>query len=130
MVIIKYRTDKVTLTKSFSSPIFDSFSHAKLDAFSVACACIISNFMTKLELPDNNALQLDSGSEDDQSEDKDLSVDNILDPLRIDGITEGKPSAIEDGLSNIDKEMSESHYLQVNQDDATLLLSMLENSKE
>ena len=37
-VLIKYRADKLTLTKSFSSPIFDTFNLAKLDACSAACA--------------------------------------------------------------------------------------------
>ena len=59
MMNIKYRADEVTLTKSFSSPIFNSFSPAKLDACSRACAYIINNFMAKLELLVNNALQLD-----------------------------------------------------------------------
>ena len=86
--------------------------------------------MAKLELLDNNALQLDSGSEDNQSKDKDSSVDNILDPPRIDGIPEGKPLAIEDESSNIDKEMSESHYSEINQYYATLISSMLDNLKE
>jgi hypothetical protein len=73
---------------------------------------------------------LDSGSEGNQSEDNDPSVDNILAPPRIDGIPEGGPLVIEVRLSNIYKEMSESHYSEVNQDDATLILSMLDDSKE
>ena len=60
MVIINYRTNEVTLTKSFFSPIFDAFSSAKLDACSASYAYIINNCMAKLELLDNNALQLDS----------------------------------------------------------------------
>ena len=64
---------------------------------------------------------MDSGSEGNQSEDKDFSIDNILDPPRSD---------VKDGSSNIDKEMSESHYSEVNQDDGTLILSLLDDSKE
>ena len=60
--------------------------------------------MAKLELLNNNALQLDSGTEGDQSEDEDPSGDDILDPSRIDGITEGEPSGIKDRLSSIDEE--------------------------
>jgi type II secretory ATPase GspE/PulE/Tfp pilus assembly ATPase PilB-like protein len=73
---------------------------------------------------------LDSGSEGNQSEDNDPSVDNILSPPRIDGIPEGGPLVIEVRLSNIYKEMSESHYSEVNQDDATLISKMLDDLKE
>ena len=38
MVVIKYRTNEVTLTKNNSSTIFDTFSPAKLDAYSAVCA--------------------------------------------------------------------------------------------
>ena len=131
MAIIKYRTNEIPLTKPFSGPIFDAFSPANLDVYSASCAYIINNFMDKLELLDNNALQVDSGSEDDQSEDKDSIVNNeSLDPSRIDGIPTGEPSAINDESSNIDKEVSESHHSEVNQEDITLLLSMLDESKE
>ena len=126
MPIIKYRTNELTLTKSFSSPIFNTFSPAKLDACGAICAYIVNNFMAELQLLDNTALQLDSGSEDDQSEDIEFNVENnILDQPRIDGISTGEPSVIEDGSSNIDEEVSESHYSEVNQEDATLRLSML-----
>ena len=85
----------------------------------------------ELQLLDTNALQLNSGSEDVQSEDEDPNAENdILDPPRIDGIPAGDPLAIEDGLSNIDEKMSESHYSDVNQEDATLTLSMLDESKK
>jgi hypothetical protein len=39
------------------------------------------------------------------------------------GLTEflqGEPSAIKDGLSSIDEEISESHYSKLDQDDTTL----------
>ena len=92
------------------------------------CVYIINNFMAKLKLPNNNALQLDSGSEGDQSEDEDPSVNNSLDPQRINSIPEGEPSAIEHGSSNIDKDMTEPHHSKMNQDDATLILSLLDTS--
>ena len=56
MVIIKCITNEVTLTKSFSSPIFDAFSPEKFDACSAACAYIINMFVAKLELLNNNVL--------------------------------------------------------------------------
>ena len=94
MVLSKYREDKQTLTKYFYSPIFDTLAPAKLDACSAACAYIINNFWAKLELPDNNTLPVDSGSEGDQSNDEDPNVKNMLDPPRNDGIPEGEPPAI------------------------------------
>ena len=56
VVIIKYRTAEVILTKSFSSPNFNTFSPAKLDTCRAACAYITNNFMAKPDLRDNNAL--------------------------------------------------------------------------
>ena len=89
MVLVKYRTDKLALTKSFSSSIFDTLSPAKLDACNVAYACIITNFIVGLELLDNTTLLVDSGSEGNQSEDNySLSAKNMLDVLITDGITE------------------------------------------
>jgi hypothetical protein len=127
MPIIKYRTNELTLTKSFSSPIFNTFSPAKFDACSASCAYIVNDFMAKLQLLYNNNLHLDSRSKDDQSEDKDFNIDNgILDPHRVDHTPAGEPLAIKDGSSNIDEEMSKSHYLEVNQEEAALLLSTLD----
>ena len=77
--------------------------------------------MTKLQQLDINDLQLDDGSEDEQSEDKDFDLeDSILDPDGIDRIPEGESVAIDDGLSNIDEEMSESHYSESDQEDTSL----------
>ena len=86
--------------------------------------------MAELELLNNNALQLDIRPEGNQSEDKDPSVNNILDPPRIGGIPEGEPLTIKDGPSNIDNEISESHYSELDKYDATLRLSMLDNLKK
>ena len=62
---------------------------------------------------------------------KDISTPKtMLEPPRVDGIPEGEPSAIKDGSSNIDKNMSESHHCKINQDDATFVLSLLDDSKE
>ena len=86
--------------------------------------------MTELELLHNGTLSVDSGPDKDQSQDEYLSAENMLDPPRIDSIPEGKPSAVEDGLFTIDKDMIESHHSKINQDDATLILSLLDTSKE
>ena len=87
--------------------------------------------MAELQLLDNTALQLDSGSEDDQSEDEDCNAKNdILDPPRIDGIPAAESLPIKDGSATINEEMSESRYSEVNQEDTTLILSMLDESKE
>ena len=63
-------------------------------------------------------------------EDEDPRVNNILDPPRIGGIPEGEPLTIKDGPSNIDNEISESHYSELDKYDATLRLSMLDNLKK
>ena len=77
--------------------------------------------MTELQQLDNADLQLDNRSEDDQLEDEDSTLeDGIPDPDGIDKIPEGKPTAINDGSSNIDKETSESYYSESDQEDATL----------
>ena len=88
--------------------------------------------MTELELLNNNTLAVDSGSgsEGHQSDDEDQNVENILDPPRIDGILEREPSAIKDGLSNIDEDMTETQHSKINQDDATLILSLLDTSNK
>ena len=63
--------------------------------------------MTELQPLDNNALQLDDGYKDEQSKDGDSNLKkNILNPDEIDRILAGEPSAIKDGLSNSDKEIS------------------------
>ena len=110
MVIIKYREEEQTLTKLFSSPIFDTLTQDKLDACSAACDYIIRNFMAELKLLDDNTLMLDNGSDGDQSDDKDPNVKNMLDQPSIDGILEGGPSAIKDGPSNIDKDITGTHH--------------------
>ena len=77
-----------------------------MDACSAACDYIIRNFMAKLKLLDKNTLMLDNGSDGDQSDDEDPNVENILDQPPIKGILEGEPSAIKDGLSNSDEDMT------------------------
>ena len=130
VMINKYREDKQIRAKSFSSPIFDTLPSTKLDTWSAVCAYIISNFRTELELLDDNALMVDSGSDSNQSDDKDLNVENILDQPSIDGVPEGEPSAINAGLSNIDEDTNETHHSRINQDDTILLLSLLDTSRE
>ena len=67
--------------------------------------------MTELQLLDNNSLQLDDGSKDDQSKDRDSNFkDVILNPDAIDGILAGEPSAIKDGVFNSNEGISHSHY--------------------
>ena len=61
VVIIKYREEEQTLTKLFSSPIFDTLTQDKLDACSAACDYIIRNFIDELKLLDNNNVMLDNG---------------------------------------------------------------------
>ena len=121
MAVIECKTNKLNLTKSFSGPILATFCSETLDLCGVTRAYIITNFMTKLQRLDNNALQLHDGFEDNQSEDKDSNFNNnILDLDRINGIPAGEPSAIKDGLSNIDEEMPESHYSESDQEDTIL----------
>ena len=110
VVIIKYREDKQTLTKSFSSPIFDTLTPAELDACSAACAYIIRSFMAKLKLLDDNTLMVDNESDGNQSDNGDHNVKNMLDQPSIDGIPEGEPFAIKDRSSNIDKAMTGTHH--------------------
>ena len=54
----------------------------------------------------------------------------MLDQPSADGIPEGEPSAIKDGLSNIDKDMAGTHHSKLNQDDVNLLSSLLDISKD
>ena len=128
--IIKYKADKLTLTKPFSNPIFDTLTPAKLDAFNKPCAYIITTSMVDLEILDIHTLPVDNGLEWDQSEEEYFTAKNMRDPPRIDSIPEGEPSAIGDGSSNIDEDVSESHHSKINQDNETLILSLLNAHKE
>ena len=65
MAITEYKTNKLTLTKSFSSLILTTFCPEKLDVCGAACVYIVIDLMTELKLRDNNALRSDDGSEDD-----------------------------------------------------------------
>ena len=57
----------------------------------------------------------------DQSEDEDSnSEDNIPDPDWIKIVPKGEPLAINDGLSNMDEDISEDYYSGSDKDDATL----------
>ena len=65
MVIIKFRANKLIVTKSFSSPLFTTLNSAKLNAFNAACDYIVTHFMTELQLQDNFAIQRGNRSKDD-----------------------------------------------------------------
>ena len=73
---------------------------------------------------------LDTGSDVDQSDDKYPNVKNMIDQPRIEGIPEGQPSAIKDGLSNSDKDMTKTHNSKINQNDVNLLSSLLDIPKD
>jgi hypothetical protein len=56
-----------------------------------------------------------------QLEDKDSNFeDNIVDPDGIKGIPEREPSAINDGLSSMNEDMSEDYYSGLDKEDTTL----------
>ena len=90
VVIIKYRKEEHILTKSFSSPIFDTGPPAKANACRAACEYIIRNFMNELKQLDDNTLMSDNGSDGDQYDDRDLNTDNMIDQPHIENIPEGE----------------------------------------
>ena len=87
-VIIKYREEEHTPTKSFSSLIFDTGTPAKLNACNAACEYITRNFMDELKQLDNDTLMSDNGSDGNQYEYEDHNANNMLDQPHIEGIPE------------------------------------------
>ena len=129
-MIIKYREEEQTLTKSFSSPIFDTGTPAKSSACSAACDYIIRNFMVELKPLNNNTLMLDNSSTSDQSNDKDPTVKIMIDQPRIKVILGGDLSAIKDRLFNSDEDTTRTHHSKMNKNDVNLLSSLLDIPKD
>ena len=110
-------------TKSFSNLIFATFSPVEPDACGAACSYTITNLMTVLQELDSVALEFDDESKDDQLEEEDPKLEfRIRDPDGIDGISEGEPAAIDEGLSNSNGDMSESYYPGPYQDNTPFVL--------
>ena len=127
VVIIKYRKEKHTCTKSFPSPVFDTGTPAKLNTCRAACKYIIRNFMDEFKQLDNDdTLMSDNGSDGNQYYDKDLNANNMIDQPHIESIPGGEPSIIKDGLSNSDKDITRTHYSTINWDDVNLLSPLLD----
>ena len=108
-MIIQYREEEQALTKSFSSPIINTGTPAKSNAYSATCDYIIRNFVVDLKLLDDNTLMLGNGLDGNQSDDKELNVKNMIDQPRIEGIPYGEP--------NSGKDMTRTHHSKINQDD-------------
>jgi hypothetical protein len=102
IVIIKFRANRLIVTKLFSSPLLTNNNQAKQDTCNTACAYIVRNLMTKLEQLGNITGQWNDKPKEEQVEDKDSnSTDNISDLNEISRILEEEPSTVNDDIPSI-----------------------------
>ena len=126
VVIIKYKKGEDILTKSFCSPIFLATTPVKRNACRAACDYITRNFMEELKLLDGDTFSLNNGSDGDQHDGEDHDHDNMVDPLHVEGVPEGEPSAIQDESFGSDEDIPRPHHSTLNQDAVNLLSPLLD----
>jgi hypothetical protein len=112
---------RVNCHKYFSNPLPTTRNQVKQDTCDAACAEIVKNHMTELELLDTIAGPWNTKPDEDQSKDKDSNdgADGIPDPNGISGISEGDLSAVNnEPLSNMDEDMSDKYFSGTDEEDA------------